>query len=92
MSYKYKKIPKGRKVLFFQLIEEYPSTDYWFSYFPKDLKVGDITWVSMKDKKYIKNNFIFEDNRYMGNFNPSYFKLVDGPNINSPIQVNYEIF
>jgi hypothetical protein len=79
MSYKYKKVPNGKTVTWIKLIKEYDGLGYTF--FPKDLKVGDITWVINFDHHHTH----LEENRYGGNFDPKYFELV----ISEP---TYEIY
>ncbi len=71
MNYRHRDIPKGKKVTIIRLIKEYEGWGY--CNFPKDLKVGDITWV--EDFNHYHTHI--EGNRYCGNFDPSYFEVVE---------------
>lgn len=88
MSYKYRKIPPNKDVVFAEVIK--PAV--WFGgnsiqYNDKpypDLPVGAITWINASSlKKYngkfyipLNESVLIENNRYGWNFEPSCFELL----------------
>jgi len=82
MSYKYDKPPK-RKIYWVKLVKEYRGEHR--ESFPKDLKVGDKTWVFVWDHYHTH----IENNRYGRNFEKEYFELVSNDIYSEPI---YEIY
>jgi hypothetical protein len=83
-DYKYKKVPEFEEIFWIKLLREYDGNSY--QCFPPDLKVGDITWCKSHWNTDI--HFLFEDNKYTGNFDGSFFEIVTDPRDNN----NYEIY
>ncbi len=77
MSYRHKEVPEGLDVVYLKLVKECPKDDFWFNEFPKDMKVGDLTWVQRRGWYNTDSNSVhIEDNRYCGNFKREFFQTV----------------
>ena len=91
MSYQYKQVPKGLKVVWLKLIKPYMGA--WKKEFPTDLEVGDITWITNSNyESAIKgiSTYHIEQNRYHGNFGIQYFEVISKDEIRNEPQ--YEIY
>ena len=87
MSYKYKEVGE-KPVVWIRLIKPYNS---WMkTRFPEDLKVGDITWVAFRNSNHY-HHYHIEDNRYSGNFDGSYFEILEEKPL-LELTNNYEIY
>lgn len=75
MAYLYSTPPPHRDIVWIKLIKPYPN-DIWKSNFPKDMNVGDITWVDKSRWGSDDKHCLFEGNRYRGNFNKDVFSEV----------------
>jgi len=82
MSYKYRKIPKGKNVFWVKLVEPLEHTSQC------SIKVGDITWMldTQEYRRYWDQGIaMIEDNFYCRNFNSRCFEIIQN-------EMVYEIY